>query len=147
MALKSRGLVIPDSESPRAAAGGGRISVLPLSRCGVTWCPISLLFSSSDQCRCWYLLTRLRTSTRGEFGRRALRFVCCCWRECPRMVISIYREESIMLSLTFNEVSVISNGPSTVHVYSFGQEQAKPGIDSHPGFSWESLLQVLLRAF
>lgn len=47
---------------------------------------------------------------------------------------------SVMLSLKFNEVSIISNGPSTVHIYSSGHKEAKAGVDFHPGFPWEFLL-------
>lgn len=81
---------------------------------------------------------------RGEFGCRALSFVCSCWKE--GLVISIYWDiMSIMSSLKFNGVSITSNGPATAHIYSFGHEEAEAGIDFHPGLSWESLLQVLLR--
>lgn len=62
------------------------------------------------------------------------------------VVISIYWAiMSIMSSLKFNGVSITSNGPSTVHIYSFGHGEAEAGIDFHPGLSWESLLPVLLR--
>lgn len=52
---------------------------------------------------------------------------------------------SVMSPPKFNEASIISSGPSTVHVYPCGHEGAKPGIDFHIGFTWEFLLQVLLR--